>query len=67
MIFTSLEGVPFDIGAVVAEEGWHEDLLWMVLVAVGEDVGPLDDLWEEAENVIEDKDGCVRVRRTRYI
>lgn len=39
------------------EEVWHEDLVLVVLVGVGEDVGALEGLGTEAEDVIDDEDG----------
>ena len=49
--------VPGDIGGFFAEEARHEDEVAVVFVGVGEDVGALQDLVAEAEDVVEDKDG----------
>ena len=59
--------LPFNIGAVITEESRHNDLHWMLLVRVCENVGTLDDLREEAEDVIDDHDRRVRVTGTGHI
>jgi len=51
--------VPADVGRLALEEVWHEDAVWVLLVAVGEDVGALDGLREEAEDVVDYED-CAR-------
>ena len=52
---------PGDISTVLVEEVGHEDLHAVFFVGVGEDVGTLDDLGEEAEDVVDDEDGGVGV------
>lgn len=42
---------------VALEEVRHEDLVLVVLVGVGEDVGALEGLRAEAEDVVDDEDG----------
>lgn len=39
------------------EEIGHEDLVLVVLVGVGEDIGALEGLGFEAEDVVDDEDG----------
>ena len=51
--------VPADVGWLALEEVRHEDAVRVLLVAVSEDVGALDGLWEEAEYV-EDYEDCAR-------
>lgn len=59
--------VPGDVCRLAIEEVWHEDLEFSRLfgwcmVFAREDVGALERLWEEAENVIYDKDARGRRR-----
>ena len=56
--------LPFDVGAIVAEESWHKHLLWMFLVGVGQDIGSLNDLGKVAEDVVEDENGSVCIIRS---
>ena len=53
--------VPGDVGGLFAEEARHEDAVAVLFVRVGEDVGALEDLVAEAEDVVEDEDGLFRV------
>jgi len=55
--------VPSDVGAVTVEKVRDDDLVRMVLVGGGENVGALQGLREEAENVVDGEDGGVRVGR----
>ena len=46
------------------EEVGHEDLMLVARVGVGENVGALDGLGREAEDVVDDEDGRRRIRGT---
>lgn len=49
--------VPRDVGGSAVEEVRHEDAVRPLVVAGGEDVGALQRLREEAEDVVDDEDG----------
>lgn len=49
------------------EEVGHEDLMLLVLIGIGEDVGALKGLGLEAEDVVDDEDGGVCAGWTRDI
>ena len=51
--------VPADVGRRALEKVGYEDAVRVLLVAVGEDVGALDGLREEAEDVVDYED-CAR-------
>jgi hypothetical protein len=55
--------VPADVGGLAVEEVRNEDLVLLRLVAMGEDVGALQSLREEAEDVEDYKDGLLCGRR----
>ena len=58
--FSSLSGgVPGNIGWLSLEEIGYEDLVGPFLVSVGEDVGALQRLREEAKDIEHDKDGML--------
>jgi hypothetical protein len=48
--------VPRDVCGFAFEEVGHEDLVGVVFVRVGEDIGALEGLIEEAEDVVDDED-----------
>lgn len=55
--------VPRNVCWLAFEEIWHKDLMFEGAVAVfitGKDVGTLECLWEETENVVNDKDASGR-------
>lgn len=45
------------------EQVWHEDLVLLVLIAVGEDVCALDGLIKVSEDIIDDDNGLSRISR----
>lgn len=49
--------VPGDVCGLALEEVGHEDLVLVLLVGVCEDVGALQRLGEEAEDVVDEEDG----------
>lgn len=59
--------VPRNVGGVALEPIGHEDLVFAVVVGRGEDVGALERLREESENVVDDQDGMLSVRRTGVV
>jgi hypothetical protein len=48
--------IPGDVGRVAVEEVRHEDAVRALVVAGGKDVGALQRLREEAEDVVDDED-----------
>ena len=56
-LLVCLGRVPGDVGGFAVEEVGHEDLVFVRLVRVGEDVGALDRLREEAEDVVDEDEG----------
>ena len=59
--------VPLYLGWVAVEEVRHEDLVGVLGVAVGEDVGALERLRKEAEDVVDRKDSAVGCGGARYV
>jgi hypothetical protein len=55
-VLVSLRRIPRNVGGLALEEVGHEDLVRVVGVGVGEDVGALERLVEEAEDVVDDED-----------
>lgn len=49
--------VPCHVGRIAFEEIWHEDLVGVLAVAVGEDISALNSLRKEAEDVVNGEDG----------
>ena len=46
---------------------WHEHLILLLFVTICQDVSTLKRLWEEAEDVVDDKDSRLCVARTGSI
>jgi hypothetical protein len=61
LVFVRLRRVPRDVGRLALEEIRHEDLVRVVGVGVGEDVGALQRLVEEAEDIVDDEDALLCV------
>lgn len=59
--------VPLHARRLPVEEVRHEDLVRLLRVSRCQDVGALEDLREEAEDVIRGQDGLVGVSRTRHV
>lgn len=55
--------VPGNVGGFAVEKIRHEDSVLVVLVGVGEQVGALECLCEEAEDVVDDQDALACRRR----
>jgi hypothetical protein len=47
--------VPRDVGGLSFEEIWHEDLVLVIFVRVGQDISSLESLVEEAKDVVDNK------------
>lgn len=60
-LFLCVGRIPGDVGGGAFEEIGHEDLVLVVFVAMGEDVGALDGLRPEAEDVVDDQDALFSV------
>jgi hypothetical protein len=67
LVLVGLRWIPRDVGGLAFEEIGHEDLVGVVFVRVGEDVGALEGLVEEAEDVIDDEDTLLCVFGTRGV
>ena len=53
--------VPRDVSGLAVKEVRHEDVVLVFFVGVGEDVGPLQILREEAEDVVDNEDRLFRL------
>lgn len=52
---------PLHFRPVAVEEVGHDDLTWLILVRVGENIGSLKDLPREAHDVVEHEDCCFSI------
>ena len=67
-LLLGIRWVPGMIGRLAVEKIRNKDLVLMVLVVcMGEDVGPLQRLWAEAEDVIDDQDGRSSSRGASFV
>ena len=48
---------PADVGWLAVEEIGHEHLVWAFLVTMGQDIGALQCLWEEAKDIVLSRSG----------
>jgi hypothetical protein len=60
-VLVGLRRVPRNVGGLALEEIGHEDLVRVILVSIREDVGALQRLIEEAEDVVDDEDALLCV------
>jgi hypothetical protein len=60
-VLVGLRRIPRNVGGLALEEVGHEDLVRVVGVGVSEDVGALERLVEEAEDVVDDEDALLCV------
>lgn len=46
---------------------WHEYLIWSLLVTVCKNVGTLQCLWEETEDIVDNQESLLRVLRSSRV
>ena len=53
--------VPANIGWFAFKQVWHENLIWLLLITVGKNIGALNGLREVAKDVVNYEDSLLRI------